>query len=362
LYISNLQILRFRNLKDIQYSPNEGLNILIGDNAQGKTNFLEAVYFLSTGSSFRSGQEKDLISFGENQFSIQADYDYDDKRYSIALEYTLEKRKKITINNKNHSLFQDKLMVTLFTPDDLFLIKGAPQRRRSFLDIMLKRLSPEYKSHHENYEQLVSRRNVLLRYEPVNIIMLEALDQVFASTAAQVVIARLNILKSLEEATVYNYKAIGGKEDLRIKYALSFPLSPGKVSPEAIKNNILDTLQSIRSREIQKKITLIGPHRDDVNFYLDQKNARIFASQGQQRNLVVAVKMAELETFKRVRGSYPILLLDEVLAELDINRRDKILELLQVLPFQTFLTSVDISLFKDINGRIIRLDQGRLVD
>lgn len=107
---------------------------------------------------------------------------------------------------------------------------------------------------------------------------------------------------------------------------------------------------------------MIGPHRDDINCYLNQKNARIFASQGQQRNIVVALKMAEIETFNRIRGTYPILLLDEVMAELDINRRKIMLDLLQNSPFQTFLTSVDISLFSNINGKIIGLEQGRLLD
>lgn len=362
MYIYDLQINGFRNLENLHYSPEKGLNVLVGDNAQGKTNFIEAIFLLTSGSSFRAGQDKDLIKYGEKQFSIQANYHYLDKKYSIALEYVLGKRKKITINNKKHSLFQDKLVTTLFTPDDLFLIKGPPQRRRLFLDNLLKNLSLEYKTYHDNYEHLVSRRNAILRYDPVNPTMLEALDQVFSLTAAQVIIARLNILKALDESILRFYNLLGGNETLRLKYALSFPLSPGKVNLEAIKNNIFDNLKDIRPKEIHKKLTLIGPHRDDINFYLDQKNARIFASQGQQRNIIVALKMAELETFKKVRGNYPILLLDEVLAELDIKRKRMMLDLLQASPFQTFLTSVDISLFNDINGKIIGLEQGRLLE
>ncbi len=362
MYISDLRINGFRNLKKLLFLPEKKLNILVGYNAQGKTNFLEAIFLLANGSSFRPGLDKDLISFGQNQFLIQAKYHYREKEYLISIEYVLGKRKNIKINNKNHSLFQDKLVTTLFTPDDLFLIKGSPQQRRAFLDNLLKHLSLEYKSCYDNYQHLVSRRNELLRHEPVNPTMLQALDEVFALTAAQVILARLNILKTLDEIALNYYNLIGGKENLRIKYALSFSLSPGKVNFEAIKNSMLERLEAIRSQELLKKITLIGPHRDDVNFYLDNKNARIFASQGQQRNIIVALKIAELETFKKVRGVYPVFLLDEVLSELDARRRTMILDLLQSSPFQTFLTSVEVSLFKDINGKIIRLEQGRLLD
>ncbi len=362
MFISEICIDGFRNLEDVNYIPVKGINVLVGNNAQGKTNFLEAIYLLSSGSSFRIGQDKDLIRFGQDRFSIRAVYNYLDKQYSIALQYTLGKRKQLTINNKKHTLFQDRLVTTIFTPDDLFLIKGSPQRRRVFLDNLLKHLSLEYKTCSENYEHLLTRRNAILRSYPVNPTMLKAVDEVFSTTAAQVVLARLNLIKLLDEVILQFFKLLGGTESLRLKYALSFPLPSGRIKLDSIKDSIAENLLANHTRELQRKTTLIGPHRDDINFYLDEKNARIFASQGQQRNIVVALKMAELEVFYRIRGTYPIFLLDEVLAELDINRRRIMLSLLQDSPFQTFLTSVDISLFSNINGKIIGLEQGRLLD
>jgi len=362
LYISELYINEFRNLEKIKYQPNKGVNILVGNNAQGKTNFLEAIYLLTSGSSFRTGHDKDLVRIGQNHFSVQAVYHYLDKHYSVALQYTVGKRKQLTINNKRHTLFHDKLTAILFIPDDLFLIKGSPHRRRAFLENLLKNLSPEYKTFSENYDHLLNRRNTILKNYPVDFNMLHALDHVFAVTAAQVILARLNILKLLDELTQQYYMLLGGNESLNLKYALTFPLPGGKVNLEAIIDVISENLQAVRPKEIQRRTTLIGPHRDDINFYLDQNNARIFASQGQQRNVVVALKMAEVETFKRIRGTYPIFLLDEVLAELDLKRRTKLLELLQKSPFQTFMTSVDSSLFSEINGKIIWLEEGRLLD
>ncbi|MGE5543455.1 MAG: DNA replication/repair protein RecF [Bacillota bacterium] len=362
MYISEIYINEFRNLERIKYKPAKGVNILLGNNAQGKTNFLEAIYLLAYGVSFRAGHEKDLIRIGQNHFSIQAVYHYLDKQYSTAIRYTLGKRKQITINNKRNTLFNDRLVAILFTPDDLYLIKGSPQRRRAFLDNLLKNLSPEYKTFSDNYERLLNRRNAILKNYPIDFNMLHALDHVFTVNAAQVILARLNILKLLDELTLQYYNLLGGSESLNLKYALTFSLPSGMVNLDSIRDVISANLQAVQSKEIQRKSTIIGPHRDDINFYLDQYNARVFASQGQQRNIVVALKMAEIETFKRIRGDYPILLLDEVLAELDINKRTKLLEILQKSPLQTFMTSVDSSLFNNINGKIIGLEQGRLID
>lgn len=362
MYISELYINEFRNLGKIEYSPTKGVNILVGNNAQGKTNFLEAIYLLTSGSSFRTGQDKNLIKFGQNHYYIQATFQDTDKQYTVALRYDLGKRKQLTINNKRHTLFNEKPAAILFTPDDLFLVKGSPHRRRAFLDNLLKNLSLEYKTFFENYQQLLNRRNAILKNYPVNFNMLHALDHVFASNAAQVILARLNILKMLDELTLQYYKMIGGNESLHLKYALTFSLPGGKVNLESITEAIAQSLQEKLTKEMQRKTTLIGPHRDDINFYIDQHNARIFASQGQQRNVVVALKMAEVETFKRIRGISPIFLLDEVLAELDTQRKTKLLDLLQKSPFQTFMTSVDSSLFNSINGKIVGLDDGRLFD
>ena len=242
------------------------------------------------------------------------------------------------------------------------MVKGSPRGRRAFLDNLLKSLSLEYKTFSENYEHLLNRRNAILKNYPVNFNMLQALDHVFAANAAQVILARLNILKLLNELTLQYYKMIGGNESLHLKYALTFSLPGGKVNLESITEAIAEGLQAKLTKEMQRRTTLIGPHRDDINFYLDQNNARIFASQGQQRNVVVALKMAEVDTFKRIRGIYPVFLLDEVLAELDIQKRIKLIEFLQKSPFQTFMTSVDSSLFNNINGKIIGLDDGRLFD
>lgn len=360
MHISEIQINDFRNLERIRYVPAKGVNILLGNNAQGKTNFLEAVYLLASGVSFRSVPDKDLIRLGKNQFFIQATYHYLNKKHSISLQYTLGKRKWFTINNKRYALTQDRLAAVLFTPDDLYLIKGPPQKRRAFLDNLLKNLSPEYRTFLENYEKLLNRRNAILKDDLPDPGMLKALDHVFSLTAAQITLARLNLMKILDELTLRFYNLVGGNETLQMKYALTFNLSGGKVNLESIREMVAQGIQDISLRERQRKITLIGPHRDDINFYLDQKNARIFASQGQQRNIVVALKLAEVEVFRRIRGTYPVLLLDEILAELDIGRRATILDFLTNSSFQTFMTSVDGSLFNNINGKIVWLEQGRL--
>ncbi len=280
----------------------------------------------------------------------------------MSIEYLTGKRKKITLNNKRFiPQQQDRLRATIFTPDDLYLIKGSPSRRRSFLDSLLTQISSDYKRNLDDYEQLLSRRNNLLRADSVEMAMLEAIDHVFASTAAQIIMARLNILRTLEVYALDSYQTIGGREALRLKYAVSFPLSSGKINYETVKKDLMDNILSIRSRECHLKNTMIGPHRDDINLYIKENNAKLFASQGQQRNIVIALKLAELETIHKTTGFYPIFLLDEVLAELDAQKREQIIGFLQGSPFQTFLTSVEISLFGDINGKIMRIEEGKLI-
>jgi len=360
LHITEIQINDFRNLERVRYEPARGVNILLGNNAQGKTNFLEAVYVLATGASFRGALDRDLIRLGQDQFFIQATYSYLNKKNTISLQYTRGKKKRFIINNKRHVLTQDRLAAVLFTPDDLYLIKGPPQKRRAFLDNLLKNISPEYRTFLENYEQLLNRRNALLKGDLHDPGMLRAMDHVFSLTAAQITLARLNLLKVLDELTQRFYNLLGGSEMLQLKYALTFNLPGGKVNLDSIREIVVQVMQGISVKERQRKTTLIGPHRDDINFYLDQKNARIFASQGQQRNIVVALKLAEVEVFKKIKGTYPILLLDEILAELDIDRRTTMRDFLMNSSFQTFMTSVDGSLFNDINGKMVWLEQGRL--
>ncbi len=360
MYITEIQINDFRNLERVRYVPARGVNILLGNNAQGKTNFLEAIYVLATGSSFRSALDKDLIRLGQDRFFIQAAYLYLNKKHTISLQYTQGKRKRLTIDNKKYALNQERLAAVLFTPDDLYLIKGPPQKRRAFLDNLLRNISPEHRTFLENYEQLLNRRNALLKGDLPDPGMLRALDHVFSLTAAQITLARLNLLKILDELTQRFYNRLGGNEDLQLKYALTFNLPGGKVNLDSIREIVVQAMQEKYIKEKQRKTTLIGPHRDDINFYLDQKNARIFASQGQQRNIAVALKLAEVEVFKKIRGAYPILLLDEILAELDIDRRTTMLDFLMNSSFQTFMTSVDGSLFNNINGKMVWLEQGRL--
>ncbi|MGE5415705.1 MAG: DNA replication/repair protein RecF [Acidobacteriota bacterium] len=362
MHITAIEVRDFRNFEVVRYTPDRGLNILIGENAQGKTNFLEAAYFLASGSTFRSGKEKDLIRFGQTSFYLRADYQEEDKSRNIEVLYQADRPKSIKINNKRRFPATEKPVVVLFTPDDLFLLKGAPQGRRAFIDFVLAQVSPEYQTNLSTYERVLRRRNQLLRDDKVQPIMLDTLDKVMAESAAPVILARLNLLKVLEEYAAQYYEQIsGGQEKLTMKYALSFPLQGGKLNYEIIREALQSCLQQHRKQEMARRTSLFGPHRDDINLYIDNNPARIFASQGQQRNIVVALKLAEMEAVNKVRGSYPIFLLDEVLAELDSRRREIMLQLLQTAPFQSFLTSVEVSHFDEVSGKIIKVNKGHLL-
>jgi DNA replication and repair protein RecF len=247
------------------------------------------------------------------------------------------------------------------TPDDLTLLKGPPQKRRSFLDGFLAHISLDYSHKLADFERLLKKKNILLREERIDRDILGSINSLLAEISAQIIITRLNYLKVLEESAAFYYdKFSDDHEMLKIKYALSFPVEGKTINVESLTGALNENLTRIMAKEVAKKSSLIGPHRDDINIYLNEKNIRLFGSQGQQRHIVIALKLAELGANQKITGSYPVLLLDEVLAELDKNRKDITMAMLEEAPFQTFLTSVDISQLNNISGKLIRVHKGKL--
>lgn len=360
--ITRLDIRDFRNFEQVSCRPDPGLNVLIGENAQGKTNFLEAIYFVLSGSTFRSARERDLIRWGQNSLYIKAFYLRGETEKTIEVSCQPDRPKITKVNNKRRFSPHDKPAVVLFTPDDLLLLKGPPQGRRSFIDFVLKQVSSEYSVQLESLERLLKKKSAYLRSGNPLQGVLSAINKVLAETSASIIRARLNLVRILEENTDRYYRLISDTgESISLKYALSFPVEGGKLNTERIRDAMQEHLARNSELEILRGMCLYGPHRDDVNVYIDQKPARVFASQGQQRNIVVALKLAELETLHMARGNYPVFLLDEVLAEFDAKRKQHLLELIAGAPYQTFLSSVDISIFTSVSGRIIKVKEGRVI-
>ncbi|SHH16213.1 DNA replication and repair protein RecF [Thermosyntropha lipolytica DSM 11003] len=363
--VKELAVKNFRNIKEILL-PEErlgNLNIFTGNNGQGKTNLLEALYILSGNSSFRSPNYDHLVNYEKEYFNINAKYTAGEKDLEIGLTYTRSKSKEIFLNRKKiRSKHPYIPKVVLFIPDDLYLIKGSPGRRRNFIDFMLKQISAEYAYLIEEYGKILKKRNLMLKKEAIRDKTLNILDGMLTEKAALIIMQRINLINMLEKEVRDIYSFLNKEEaDIKIKYALSFPIPDEKVNISTLKARMAEELIKIRNQEGMRKTTLLGPHLDDINFYYNNKLARFFSSQGQQRNLVVALKIAEAQTFCRIRGFYPLFLLDEVLSELDYERRNLLLKYLGEAEFQTFMTAVNIDDIDVKGAAVFNVKDGSIV-
>jgi DNA replication and repair protein RecF len=362
LRIDNLQIKNFRNLEKIDCHPHEHLNIFTGNNAQGKTNILEAVYVLAAGGSFRSASDADMVRYQSNGYFIKSRYLNIDRKIEASLHYPMNGQKNLTFNHKKANLSHpDRLRVVLFSPDDLSLVKGPPTKRRNFLDFILKQLSEEYLYNLDNYSKILKKRNLLLKNEQTNSNAFTIINALFIENAVKIILQRINFINLLDEITSPIYlESNGGSNELKIRYALSFLVNNDKINLNILKNAMDSHISQNLDNEIRRKKSLVGPHLDDVHFYQDGKIARVFSSQGQQRNMVVSLMLAEMYAFKRIKGFYPIFLLDEVLAELDENKKSYLIKKLANAPFQTFLSSVNFEKIDDLNSKIYQVRDGQL--
>lgn len=360
--LQTLQVRNFRNLEKIDYEAGSKLNILVGNNAQGKTNFLEAIYVLSTGKSFRSASDEDLIKYNADGYMIQSKYQAEERILTSSLENCRSGRKSFLINTKKAPFtHNDRLRVVLFNPDDLFLVKGSPSSRRAFLDFVLRQLSAEYQYNLDNYNKILKKRNFFLKNEQTMHKSFAVINDLFIEKASRLIMQRIQFTHILDEICRPLYQQFSDeKNELRIRYAISFPVKNDKINLNILQESMMTSLKELNERERARKKSLLGPHLDDLNFYQDDRLARIYASQGQQRNITITLKLAELYSYQRIRGDYPLFLLDEVLAELDERRRNLLLDYLINAPFQTFMTSVALKDIDHIPAVVSEVHEGNL--
>ncbi len=357
--IQNIVLHNYRNYHKLSLSLGENINIFTGFNAQGKTNIIEAVHFASIGISHRTRNESDLILWKNNEANINIEFSR--MKISSRLKITLKKntRKQIELNGENikQRELPGVLTMILFSPEDLLLIKGSPLLRRRFLDIELSQVSLVYYNELVQYNKILSQRNSLLKKIKEHIAPMEMLDmwdEQFAKVASFIVDKRLNGINSLNELAHDIHLWISKEqEDLAIKYVIH--KQGANLSTDMNGDTLYEWYKSslikYREYDIFRGTTSIGPHRDDISFYINDVDLKSFGSQGQQRSSVLSLKLAELLFLKKETGEYPVLLLDDVMSELDGNRRNNLLSFLQEKNIQTLITATDKSLFidKDLN-------------
>lgn len=345
MHLAELHLKSFRNYTDLHLSFSPGLNVVYGDNAQGKTNLLESIYFLATGKSHRTSRDQELVLEGVQSLTAKASVVRKTGDLALELNLGLETRKQLKINGiaeKKIARLVGNLAAVFFSPDDLQLLKGPPAGRRRFLDIELSQLSQTYLFHLMSYNKVLQQRNTLLKQEGVDQGLLGVYDEQLLAAGAQLIARRAASVQRLALlAQRFHGMLSEGKEELRLEYQ-SQGTEPHQAPDVAeVTERLWSLMQQRRREELRRQITLVGPHRDDLGFWINDRDARLYASQGQQRTAVLALKLAELQFMTDELGEPPILLLDDVASELDPHRRNYLLHAVQE-GVQTFVSCTDL--------------------
>lgn len=349
MFIKQLQLRNFRNYEKLNVSFDHQVNVIIGENAQGKTNLLEAIYLLAFTKSYRTGNDRELIKWNSEFAKITgklAKYNKNDMPIELIFHKNGKKAKLNHIDQQKLSDFIGAMNVVMFAPEDLALVKGAPQTRRRFIDMELGQIEPLYLHHLNQYQKILKQRNHLLKQMQQQQVQDRTFLHIFTeqliSHAAIVLKKRFHFLKLLRTwAIPIHYEISRRLENLTIMYEATIEVLEDD-SEETIVNAYEDAFKRLETNEIKRGTTLIGPHRDDLHFQINDKDVKLFGSQGQQRTTALSLKLAEIDLIYDQINDYPILLLDDVLSELDDYRQSHLLSTIQG-KVQTFVstTSVD---------------------
>jgi len=360
---NGIKIRNFRNIETAEIAFDSGVNILVGDNAQGKTNLLEAIGFTAIGKSFRTTHEEDLIRFGEECAEISLDFTDSVRRQNITVRMMAGRRRRIEHNKVKVSKLSDVVglfRTVLFCPEHLSLIKDGPGERRNFLDIAISQLYPVYLKSLQRYNQILKQRNQLLRNaEEDRKTFVDTVEFWTSQLAAEAAVIAKYRVEYLNRARVYIENCFaemtGEKEKPCAIYAGSSHLAPEEyLDKEKSERVYFDLLMKNHDREIGAGTTLWGIHKDDVDIRINDRSARAFASQGQQRSLALAMKLAEGEVCAEICGEKPVFLFDDVFSELDSTRRAYLSG--KITDRQVIITTCEPSGI--VGGKIIKVVNG----
>ena len=367
MIVKRLRLDGFRNYSGFETDFSDGVNVIIGDNAQGKTNMLEALWFLAAGRSFRERADRDIIGFGAPGFLISAYVESGGRLQKMEIALKRGGKKQFTANGvrlKTAAELPKRLTAVMFCPDDLHLIRDGAAARRRMMDQCICQLRPRYAAVLSQFNRAYEHKTRILRDRFEKPSLLDALDefsQRLAVLSAELIYYRAHFVKKLAVyASEIHREFSGGADELAFKYATVSTVSDPFAPPAELLPQILEHQRAHRDAELASGLCLSGAHKDDLEIFINGRAAKSFASQGQTRTAALSIKLAEREMHFSERGEYPILLLDDVLSELDTGRRSFILN--RIKSGQIFITcceSGDIA--EKTGGRIIRIAEGRLV-
>ena len=339
MIIKNIRLQDYRNYEFLDLSLDPGTNVFYGDNAQGKTNILEAVFVGATTRSHKGTRDREIIRFDQEEAHIRLEAVKRDVPVRVDMHLKKGRSKGVAVNavpiRKVSELF-GICNVVFFSPEDLSIIKSSPQERRRFLDMELCQLDPIYTWHLVNYNKTLTQRNKLLKdieERPELLDTLSVWDDQMVRFGEEIVRKRSEFVEELALMVEKVHERLtGGREKLQVSY-----------EPNVSADNLKEKMESTRKRDLGARVSLTGPHRDDLKFIIDDVDVRHFGSQGQQRTAALSLKLAEIELVKMRTGDHPVLLLDDVLSELDAHRQGHLLE--GISGIQTLITCTGLDEF-----------------
>ncbi len=353
--ITELSLEGYRNIENISLSPCEGVNIIYGENAQGKTNILEAIFLFTGLKSFRSAKDSELVMFGKDFSRIRAQFETSRRINTSEIKITDRRRASLNgVSLKSPTELMSRFPASLFAPGFMSLIQNGPSERRKFIDSAICQIKPRYAVLLSEYTKLVKQRNAVLKdNEDIKSVrlFLECIDDAFTSLGEEIYKERKEYLELLLPYVSEIYSGLSsGKEEISFSY-----LRKGYHGEESLR----EIVRNHEKADIGAKITLTGPHRDDIEININGVSARSFGSQGQKRSAAIALKLSEAQVIKSITGEEPVILLDDVMSELDTLRQDYILN--HIKDRQVFITCCDPgSILRMSEGKTFSIKEGRL--
>lgn len=372
--IKSLKLLYFRNYLSTNIEVHPSLNVLVGNNANGKTNIIESIFCLALGKSYRTKSDSECIMFGETATAMSCIVNKNDRELDIMLGINNKGKSAKIAGIKKTKLtdFVGELNVVLFSPEDLQIVKGSPALRREFMNREFYQFSRIYHKYYLMYQHLLKQRNSYLKdmrknpKDEMSLAYLETLTSQLAKVALYITKERVSFVQDISKLTYKNMLNISnGQETLKIKYKSSVldALNIAEINDESFtEENLTKVIMKKSFDDIMRGSTKIGPQHDDLEFYINNLDAKMYASQGQQRSIVLSLKLAEINYLKEKTGTYPVLLLDDVLSELDKNRQLKLLDAINE-NVQTFITTPSISDIKEDllkKAKVFKIEDGNI--
>jgi DNA replication and repair protein RecF len=350
MHIKKIKIENFRNYHEEEVVFHEKVNVIVGDNAQGKTNLLESIYVSSLGRSFRTTKDKEMIRFEQPFARIIATYITEDEEKKVDIGFSKEGKKEIKVNNMKVEKMTEMLnhfYVVVFSPDDLKMVKEEPEKRRNFIDRELCKMRISYLNNLVQYKKVLMQRNAYLKSDKKDKQAMQVWDDALSQYGARVILQRQTFVEEINLISKDIHKKITqGKENLEIKYQPNVkPDDDLKGDSEGILNKLVETMQQKLTDSYKSDVyagnTGTGPHKDDLLILINGIAARQYGSQGQQRTAALSMKLAEIHLIEKEKGEKPILLLDDVLSELDGDRQKYLIEALS--ESQLFITAAELN-------------------